>query len=51
MLGLLQQTLRPALPLKQCVEQWHDISCMLREPSRKRELQMEKVTAAWPLLS
>ena len=51
MLGLLKQALRPALALKECVEKWHSISAMLREPSRKRELQMEKIIAKWPLLS
>lgn len=51
MLGLLRQTLRPALALRECVENWHGISAMLREPSRKRELQMENIIAKWPFLS
>lgn len=51
MFGLLRQTLRPKLALKECVENWHAISFMLRESSRKRELQMEKITVKWPSLS
>lgn len=51
MLGLLRQTLRPPLTLKESVENWHDISLLLRESSRKRELQMEKIIGKWPLLS
>lgn len=51
MLGLLRQTLRPKLALKECVETWHSVSFMLRESSRKRELQMEKIVVTWPSLS
>jgi hypothetical protein len=51
MLGLLQQTLRPPLTLKASVESWREISIMLREASRRRELQMEKITSKWPPLS
>jgi hypothetical protein len=51
MLGLLRQTVRPTLGLQDCVEHWHDISFMLREPPRKRRLQMEKMFEEAHLLS
>jgi len=43
MAGLLRQTLRPKLGLKDSVDDWYSISCMLREPSRKRQLQIERL--------
>jgi hypothetical protein len=51
MLRQLRQALHPALPLKECIENWRDISFMLRESSRSRELQMEKLGHKWHFLS
>ena len=51
MLGLLQQTVRPKLGLQDCVEHWHEISIMLREPPRKRQLQMDKMSEEVQILS
>ena len=51
LLGLLRQTLRPKLVLRECIEDWHNISLMLRESSRRRQLQMEKILVKWPSLS
>jgi hypothetical protein len=50
MLGLVRQTLRPLLPLRRSVKHWHVISCLLREPPRKRELQIERITKKRPFL-
>ena len=40
MLHLLQQTLTPAVCLRQTVEKWHEISMFLRENPRKRRSQL-----------
>lgn len=45
MLHLLQQTLGPALSLKQSVNNWFDISCALRESPRERAMKMEEIEA------
>lgn len=42
MLHLLKNAVDPGLTLKQCVANWYEISCSLREPTRKRALQVEK---------
>jgi hypothetical protein len=43
MLHLLQTTVSPHLGLRQCVETWFRISCLLREPPRRRALQIEEI--------
>jgi hypothetical protein len=45
MLHLVKAAVNPALTLRQCVENWHDISCSLREAPRERCLQVEKFDA------
>jgi hypothetical protein len=42
MLHLVQYVINPRLGLKECVEDWHGISCALRESPRQRGLQVEK---------
>jgi hypothetical protein len=42
MLHLLQGAVDPDPGLGQCLENWYGISCALREPPRKRALQVEK---------
>ena len=44
MLGLLRQVVRPRLGLRESVRRWRTISTLLREPPRKREMQIEKIT-------
>jgi hypothetical protein len=51
MLHLVTAAVNPALRLKQCLKDWYDISCALRESSRKRSLQVEKFEAEDQLLS
>ena len=51
MMGLVRQTLRPMLPRQESVENWPSISWLLREPSGKRELQIEKIMANGIFLS
>jgi hypothetical protein len=45
MLHLVKGAVNPALTLKQCLKDWYDISCSLRESSRKRSLQVERFEA------
>lgn len=42
MLHLLKGAVDPRLGLKECLEDWHGISCALRESPRERDLQVEK---------
>jgi hypothetical protein len=51
MLHLLKGAVNPALKLRQCLQNWFDISCSLRESSRKRSLQVEKFEAEGHFLS
>jgi len=41
MLHLVSTTVNPRLPLRQCLENWHEISLGLREAPRNRALQTE----------
>jgi len=43
LLHLLRTTVNTALGLRMCLENWHRISLELREPPRKRGLQIEKL--------
>jgi len=51
MLHLLQRTVSPKLSLKECVEDWHRISCLMREPSRLRTPRIEEIERQACLLS
>jgi hypothetical protein len=43
LLHLLRTTVNTALDLRLCLENWDRISLELREPPRKRGLQIEKL--------
>jgi len=45
MLHLLSLAVNPNLSLLRCWENWHQISLDLREPPRKRLLQLDKLKA------
>jgi hypothetical protein len=51
MLGLVRQALRPSLGLQHSVEDWYSISCLLREPPRRRAMQVETITKKSTFLS
>ena len=50
MLHVVQRVISPSLSLKECVEQWDEISFLLREPPRKRTLQTEQMESKGPSL-
>lgn len=43
MLHLLSHAVNPRLDLARCLLNWHDISVHLREPPRRRILQVEAI--------
>ena len=43
MLHLLQRTVSPRFRLQKCVEDWYDMSRLLREPPRKRSLKIAEI--------
>jgi len=45
MLRLLKQTVSPQLRLDECIQDWLNISMLLRERSRSRRLQVELAAA------
>jgi len=49
MLHLLSTTVNPRLPLARCLRQWPAIARGLREPTRKRQRQMAKLTSSLSL--
>lgn len=51
MLHLLRSAIDPSLSLQTCLANWAEISLKLREPPRKRGLQLEKFDAERALLS
>jgi len=51
MLHLLRATVNPALSLRECVENWDQISLELREASRKRRAQIEELEQVSECLS
>ncbi len=48
MLHLVSTTVNPRLPLRQCLENWREISLGLREAPRKRALQTETLRHILP---
>jgi hypothetical protein len=51
MLHLLQRTVSPTLSLEREIRDWFQISCLLRESSRKRGTQLENLEDSRALLS
>jgi len=51
MLHLLRSAVNPQLGLRESVEHWDSIACMLREPARKRSRQLVAMTEMGVLLS
>jgi hypothetical protein len=51
LLHLLRTTVNTALDLRLCLENWDRISLELREPPRKRGLQIEKLEQEEAFLS
>jgi hypothetical protein len=51
MLHLFQQAVNPALPLRDCFENWTAIAFDLREPPRKRGLQATQFEEKCAILS
>ena len=43
MLHLLQQAVSPLIGLEGAIQNWYEISNLLRENSRKRELKIEQI--------
>ena len=48
MLHLLSTAVNPRLPLRRCLERWPHIARRLRERSRKRQLQLDRLRASVP---
>jgi len=51
MLYLLRSTINPDLSLQKCLQTWPRISQQLREPPRRRTMQVERLIENNPLLS
>jgi hypothetical protein len=51
MLHVIRAAINPALSLRQCVENWPEISLQLREPPRRRSAQSEEMERKTALLS
>lgn len=51
MLYLLRSAVNPWLRLRECVENWSEISHDVREPPRKRELHIARLASPIALLS
>jgi hypothetical protein len=51
MLHLLQQTVNPPLGLRDCLDNWDTLSLDLREPPRKRGLQVNQFEQADDMVS
>jgi hypothetical protein len=51
MLHLLSSAINPRLDLARCLLNWHDISTRLKEPPRRRILQVESLDEMFDTLS
>lgn len=48
MFFLFKMAVMPVMQLKECIEKWHRISQKLREPQRKRRLQIDRRSEVLP---